>query len=98
VACLPVPRAKVFSCFLLFAWWPPLLFLVRRLNMGYEGTGYSDTRLPNCGRPNSMLARCVLFLRQRLLVWPAFPFSTDMCPPDMFPCVKIRFPSGCASC
>jgi hypothetical protein len=29
VACLPVPRAKVFSSFLLFAWWPPLLFLVR---------------------------------------------------------------------
>jgi hypothetical protein len=29
VACLPVPRAYVFSSFLLFAWWPPLLFLVR---------------------------------------------------------------------
>jgi ATP-dependent Zn protease len=29
VACLPVPRAnKVFSSFLLFAWWPMLLFLV----------------------------------------------------------------------
>jgi hypothetical protein len=28
VACLPVPRAWVFSCFLLiFAWWPPLLLL-----------------------------------------------------------------------
>jgi hypothetical protein len=31
VACLLVPRAQVFSSFLLFAWWPPLLFLVRRL-------------------------------------------------------------------
>jgi hypothetical protein len=29
VACLPVPRAWVFPSFLLFAWWPPLLFLVR---------------------------------------------------------------------
>jgi hypothetical protein len=29
VACLPVPRAQVFPFFLLFAWWPPLLFLVR---------------------------------------------------------------------
>jgi hypothetical protein len=30
VACLPVPRAKVFTTsFFLFAWWPPLLFLVR---------------------------------------------------------------------
>jgi hypothetical protein len=29
VACLHVPRAKVFSSFLLFARWPPLLFLVR---------------------------------------------------------------------
>jgi hypothetical protein len=29
VACLPVPRAQVFSSFLRFAWWPPLLFLVR---------------------------------------------------------------------
>jgi hypothetical protein len=29
VACLPVPRAQVFTSFLLFAWWPPLLFLVR---------------------------------------------------------------------
>jgi hypothetical protein len=28
VACLPVPRAKVFSSFLLFAWWVMLLFLV----------------------------------------------------------------------
>jgi hypothetical protein len=28
VACPPVPRAYVFSSFLLFAWWPPLLFLV----------------------------------------------------------------------
>jgi hypothetical protein len=27
VACLPVPRAWVFPSFLLFAWWPPLLFL-----------------------------------------------------------------------
>jgi hypothetical protein len=27
VACLHVPRAKVFSSFLIFAWWPPLLFL-----------------------------------------------------------------------
>jgi hypothetical protein len=26
VACLPVPRAWVFSSFLLFAWWPPLPF------------------------------------------------------------------------
>jgi hypothetical protein len=32
VACLPIPRALVFSPFiLLFAWWPPLLFLVRIL-------------------------------------------------------------------
>jgi hypothetical protein len=30
VACLPpIPRAQVFFSFLLFAWWPPLLFLVR---------------------------------------------------------------------
>jgi hypothetical protein len=29
VACLPFPRAHVFSSFLLFAWWPPLLFLIR---------------------------------------------------------------------
>jgi hypothetical protein len=29
VACLPVPRTQVFSSSLLFAWWPPLLFLVR---------------------------------------------------------------------
>jgi hypothetical protein len=29
VACLHVPRAYVFSSFLLFAWWPPLLCLVR---------------------------------------------------------------------
>jgi hypothetical protein len=29
VACLRVPRTKVFSSFLLFAWWPPLLFLLR---------------------------------------------------------------------
>jgi hypothetical protein len=29
VACLPVPR--VFSSFLLFAWWPPLLFLLKKL-------------------------------------------------------------------
>jgi hypothetical protein len=28
VACLPVPRALFFSSFLLFACWPPLLFLV----------------------------------------------------------------------
>jgi hypothetical protein len=33
VACLPVPRAKVFSSFLRLAWWPPLLFLVKnRIN------------------------------------------------------------------
>jgi hypothetical protein len=31
VACLPVPRAKAFSSFPLFAWWPPLLFLVRNI-------------------------------------------------------------------
>jgi hypothetical protein len=31
VACLPVPRAKVFPSFLLFAWWLMLLFLVRIL-------------------------------------------------------------------
>jgi hypothetical protein len=29
VASLPFPRACVFSSFLLFAWWPPVLFLVR---------------------------------------------------------------------
>jgi hypothetical protein len=29
VARLPVPRAYVFSSFLLFAWWPPLLFLIK---------------------------------------------------------------------
>jgi hypothetical protein len=29
VVCLLVPRAWAFSSFLLFAWWPPLLFLVR---------------------------------------------------------------------
>jgi nicotinamidase-related amidase len=28
VACLPVPRAQVFSSFLLFAWWLMLLFLI----------------------------------------------------------------------
>jgi hypothetical protein len=28
---VPVPRAKVVSSFLLFAWWSPLLFLVRIL-------------------------------------------------------------------
>jgi hypothetical protein len=32
VACVSVPRASVFySSFLLFAWWPPLLFLVRKV-------------------------------------------------------------------
>jgi hypothetical protein len=31
VACLPVPRAQVFSSFLRFARWPPLLFLVRNV-------------------------------------------------------------------
>jgi hypothetical protein len=34
VACLPVPRAQVFPSFLLFAWWPPLLFLVRNYYYG----------------------------------------------------------------
>jgi hypothetical protein len=29
VACLLVPRAYVFPSFLLFAWWSPVLFLVR---------------------------------------------------------------------
>jgi hypothetical protein len=29
VACLRVPRACFFSSFLLFAWWPPLLFFAR---------------------------------------------------------------------
>jgi hypothetical protein len=28
VACLPVPRAQVFSSFLLFAWWLMLLFFL----------------------------------------------------------------------
>jgi hypothetical protein len=32
VACLPVPRAWGFSSFLLFAWWPPLLFSCKKLN------------------------------------------------------------------
>jgi hypothetical protein len=30
VACLPVPRAYVFSSLLFFSWRPPLLFLVKK--------------------------------------------------------------------
>jgi hypothetical protein len=30
-ACLRVPRAKVFSSYLLFALWPPLLFLKKKI-------------------------------------------------------------------
>jgi hypothetical protein len=47
VACLPVPRAWVFSSFLLFiAWWPPLLFLVR-ISLIYHAdvTSYSSISL-----------------------------------------------------
>jgi hypothetical protein len=38
VACLPGPRVglRVFSSFLLFAWWPPLLFL-EDIIYGLEG-------------------------------------------------------------
>jgi hypothetical protein len=31
VACVHVPRALVFFSFLLFAWWSPLLFLLRKI-------------------------------------------------------------------
>jgi hypothetical protein len=31
VARLPVPRAYVFPSLLRFAWWPPLLFLVKNV-------------------------------------------------------------------
>ena len=42
-ACLPIPRAYVFSSFLLFAWWPPLLFLVR--NCFYYGWHGHEPRM-----------------------------------------------------
>jgi hypothetical protein len=53
VAYLHVPRALVFSSFHLFAWWLPLLFLVRNCHHirihhhhhreKYSGCGYDDT-------------------------------------------------------
>jgi hypothetical protein len=43
VACLPVPRA--FSSFLLFAWWPPLFFLVRNYFLSTKYCGRSKNAL-----------------------------------------------------
>jgi phosphoenolpyruvate carboxylase len=36
VVCLHVPRAYVFTSSVLFAWWPPLLFLVRNTSLKHE--------------------------------------------------------------
>jgi hypothetical protein len=38
VVCLLVPRAHVFSSFLLFAWWSQLLFPIRNFSIPYWGT------------------------------------------------------------
>jgi hypothetical protein len=50
VACLPVRRAEVFiSSFLVFAWWSPLLFLVRNFLIKFIGL---QTQL-SCERDNN---------------------------------------------
>jgi hypothetical protein len=40
VACLPVPRALVFSSRFLFAWWSPLLFILRFFIIETECRGH----------------------------------------------------------
>jgi hypothetical protein len=48
VACLPVPRAKVFSSFLLLAWWPPLLFLIVKNYVIITNSSDTDTSRALC--------------------------------------------------
>jgi hypothetical protein len=42
VGCLP--RAKAFSCFILFAWWSPVLFLLEYLNPSIHSYDHGETR------------------------------------------------------
>jgi hypothetical protein len=46
LACLPVPRAWVFSSFLLLAWWPPLLYFIVKKIFYLAGMKYIHTFMP----------------------------------------------------
>jgi hypothetical protein len=71
VACLHVPRAWIFSSFLLFAWWLMLLLLVKNvLNKICRSTEIASTCTNLLFAFANRVTRCILLLRS---IWWKLP-------------------------